>query len=407
MRDETVLRPSKDDDFADIFRLLSTVFHEDISGELRDLEGVVYELDRSLVADDAGLVAGHVQAFTRDLTVPGAIIPAAHVSGVGVLPTHRRRGLLTRMMRRQLREIADAGREPVAILWASETSIYPRFGYGPAASRLFLNIMNREVRLPAPPPEPSGRLRMADPDDLLTEMTKVYEQLRPGRIGWSSRDDRWWKWVLGDPKDHRDGATQRYAVVHEGPGGPTGYALWRIKDDWNIHGPSAEVQVREVVAADPETYQALWRFLLGIDLTRSVTMRLAAVEEPLIYMVDEPRRLGAGYVDALWLRVIDVPGALAARRYATAVDVVLEVTDPILTENTGRWRLIGGPDGATCTATTDPADVALSVTDLGAVYLGGTSFGVLTAAGRVRQLTGNDPAIAFRWDRLPSPTEVF
>jgi predicted acetyltransferase len=407
MKDETVLRPSNSDDFADIFRLLSTVFHEEIEGELRDLEGVVYELDRSLVADDGGLVAGHVQAFSRDLTVPGAVIPAAHISGVGVLPTHRRRGLLTRMMHRQLHEIADAGREPVAILWASETSIYPRFGYGPAASRLFLNIMNREVRLPAPPPEPSGRLRMAEPDGLLAEMSKVYEQLRPDRIGWSSRDDNWWKWVLGDPKDHRDGATKRYAVVHEGPGGPTGYALWRVKDDWNSHGPSAEVQVREVVAADPDTYQALWRFLLGIDLTRSVTMRLAAVEEPLLYMVDEPRRLGAGYVDALWLRVIDVPGALAARRYATDVDVVLEVTDPILTRNTGRWRLTGGRGGATCTPTGDPADVSLPVTDLGAVYLGGTGFSTLADAGRIHQLTGNDPTVAFRWNRLPSPTEVF
>jgi predicted acetyltransferase len=407
MKDETQLRPSTGDDFAAIFGLLSTVFHEEIEGELRDLEGVVYELDRSLVADDAGLVAGHVQAFSRDLTVPGAVIPAAHVSGVGVLPTHRRRGLLTRMMHRQLHEIADAGREPVAVLWASETSIYPRFGYGPAASRLSLNIMNREVRLPAPPAEPSGRLRMGDPGGLLAEMSGVYERLRPDRVGWSSRDDNWWKWVLGDPKDHRDGATRRYAVVHEGPGGPTGYALWRIKDDWNSHGPSAEVQVREVVAADPETYQALWRFLLGIDLTRSVTMRLAAVDEPLLYMVDEPRRLGAGYVDALWLRVIDVPGALTARRYATDVDVVLEVTDPILTRNSGRWRLTGGPGGATCTPTGDPADVALSVTDLGAVYLGGTAFSTLAAAGRVRQATGNDPTVAFRWNRLPSPTEVF
>ncbi|GIE81576.1 UPF0256 protein [Actinoplanes philippinensis] len=407
MKDEIQLRPAAGDDFAPIFQLLSTVFHEEIDGELRDLEGVVYERDRSLVADDAGLVAGHVQAFSRDLTVPGAVIPAAHVSGVGVLPTHRRRGLLTRMMHRQLREIADAGREPVAILWASETSIYPRFGYGPAASRLHLNIMNREVRLPAPPPEPTGRLRMGDPGDLHAEMAAVYERLRPDRVGWSSRDDNWWKWVLGDPKDHRDGATKRYAVVHESPGGPTGYALWRVKDDWNSHGPSAEVQVREVVAADPETYLALWRFLLGIDLTRSVTMRLAAVQEPLLYLADEPRRLGATYGDGLWVRVIDVPAALAARRYATDVDVVLEVTDPILAGNTGRWRLTGGPDKATCTATTDPADVALSVTDLGAVYLGGTALSALVAAGRARLLTGNDPTVALGWNRLPSPTEVF
>ncbi|MDI6102059.1 GNAT family N-acetyltransferase [Actinoplanes sp. NEAU-A12] len=407
MKEAIELRPSTPDDFPAICRLLGTVFHEDIAGELKELEAGVFEVDRSLVTDDAGLVVGHIQAFTRELTVPGAVIPAAHVSGVGVLPTHRRRGLLNRMMHRQLREIAAAGREPVAVLWASETSIYPRYGYGAAASRLFFNIMNREVRLPAPPQEPSGRLRMAEPDSLLADMTKVYEQMRPDRIGWSSRDDRWWRFVLGDPESHRDGATKRYAVVHEGPGGPTGYALWRIKDGWNNHGPNAEVQVREVAATDPETYLTLWRFLLGIDLSRSVTMRLGSVEEPLLHLVDEPRRLGPSFVDGLWVRLIDVPAALAARRYATAVDVVIEVTDPILTQNSGRWRLTGGPEGATCTATTDPADLACSVTDLGAAYLGGTSLAALAAAGRVRQLTANDPSIAFRWHRLPSPTEVY
>ncbi|KHD75245.1 acetyltransferase [Actinoplanes utahensis] len=401
------LRPTTPEDFPAICELLGTVFHEEFSGEVKRIEAEIVEFDRSLVADDAGRVVGHTLAFTRDFTVPGAVVPAAHISGVGVLPTHRRRGLLNRMMHRQLHEIADTGRESVAVLWASESAIYPRYGYGPAASRLFLNIMNREVRLPAPPAQPSGSLRMADPESVRTDITKVYEQLRPERIGWSSRDDRWWRYVLSDLKDHRDGATKRYAVVHDGPDGPTGYALWRVKDGWTNHGPDAEVQVREVAAADPETYLALWRFLLGIDLSRSVTTRLAAVDEPLLYLADEPRRLGPSMLDALWVRLVDVPRALAARRYAAPVDVVLEVTDPILEGNTGRWRLTGGPDGATCAATTDPADLVCSVTDLGAVYLGGTRFAALAAAGRVTQLTGNDPTVAFGWNRLPSPTEVF
>ncbi|SDT68218.1 GNAT family N-acetyltransferase [Actinoplanes derwentensis] len=407
MKEEIRLRPGSAEDFPAICDLLGTVFHEDYSGELKELEAGIFEADRSLVADDAGQVVGHTVAFTRDLTVPGAIVPAAHVSGVGVLPTHRRQRLLTRMMHRQLREIADAGREPLAVLWATETSIYPRFGYGPAASRLHLNIMNREVRLPAPPTEQSGRLRLVDPIADLADLTKVYEQLRPERVGWSNRDERWWNFVLADLKDHRDGATKRYAVVHEGPDGPTGYAVWRVKHGWTSHGPNGEVSVREVAAADPETYQALWRFLLGIDLARSVTFRLAALDEPLLHLVDEPRRLGPSLADALFIRLVDVPRALAARRYATAVDVVLDVTDPILTENTGRWRLTGGPDGASCARTDDPADLACSVTVLGSVYLGATSFAALAAAGRIRQLTGNDPTIAFGWHRQPTPTEVF
>lgn len=407
MKEEIQLRPGSAEDFPAICDLLGTVFHEDYSGDLREWEAGIFEADRSLVADDAGRVVGHTLAFTRDITVPGAVVPAAHVSGVGVLPTHRRRGLLTRMMHRQLRAIADAGREPIAALWATETSIYPRFGYGPAASRLFLNVMNREVSLPAPPAEPAGRLRMVDPVAGLADLADVYERLRPERIGWSNRDERWWKYILTDLDVLRDGATKLYAVIHDGPDGPTGYALWRVKQGWNNHGPNCEVIVREVVAADPETYQALWRFLFGIDLARSVTVRLAAVDEPLLYLVDEPRRLGPTLVDALFVRLIDVPRALAARRYATTVDVVVEVTDPILAENTGRFRLTGGPDGASCTRTGDPADVVCSVTELGAAYLGATSFTALVAAGRARQLTGNDPTIAFGWHRRPSPTEVF
>ncbi|MEU8237450.1 GNAT family N-acetyltransferase [Actinoplanes missouriensis] len=404
MDEELSVRPATTDDFAAICDLLGTVFHEDVFPEL---EAEIYETERSLVADDGGTVVGHADAFTRDLTVPGAVVPAAHVSGVGVLPTHRRRGILTRLMQRQLREIAEAGREPIAVLWASETKIYPRFGYGPACSRLSLSIMNREVRLPAPPATPSGHLRMAEPKELLAVITKLYEQLRPAKVGWSSRDDRWWRHVLSDPKERRDGATPLRAVVHDGPGGPTGYALWRVKDDWNAYGPNGDVQVREVVAEDPETYQALWRFLLGVDLSRTVTYRLGALDEPLQYLVDEPRRLGASVGDGLWLRLVDLPAALAARRYAADVDVVIEVSDPLLEQNTGRWRLVGGPTGAICSRTTEPADLSCTVTDLGAAYLGSTSLASLTAAGRVRQLTGNDPSIAFGWHRKPSPTESF
>ncbi|MFI1989770.1 GNAT family N-acetyltransferase [Actinoplanes sp. NPDC020271] len=407
MDDGIRLRPGTHEDFPAICDLLGVVFHEEFEGEAKAAERDVFEPERSLVADDSGLVAGHAQAFSRELTVPGAIVPAAHISGVGVQPTHRRRGLLTALMHRQLHDIAAAGREPLAVLWASETTIYPRFGYGAAASRLTFDVMNREVRLTVPPVEPAGRLRMGDPFALLSDLGKLYEQARAGRVGWSERDDRWWRFVLTDAKDDRDGATKRYAVVHDGPSGPTGYALWRVKHAWSHHGPDAEVQVREVVAADPGTYQALWRFLLGIDLSRRVTFTMGAVDEPLPHLIDEPRRLGLSLTDSLFVRLVDVPAALAARRYRAPVDVVLEVEDPILPANAGRWRLTGGPDGAACVRTGDPADLTATVTDLGAAYLGGTSLSTLTAAGRVRLLTGNDPSLAFGWHRAPSATEVF
>lgn len=408
---ETPIRVATAEDWDAISDLLGNVFHHTMSPEERDVEGSVFEPERSLVADDAGTVAGHAAAYTRELTVPGAVLPAAHVTLVGVLPTHRRRGLLTRMMQRQLREIAAAGREPVAVLWASETKIYQRFGYGHAGPRLRMTVTSREVRLPETPPAAGSRMRMVRPLETIPELSKVYEQLRATTTGWSSRDERWWRFVLSDIESQREGATTQYGVLHETADGPTGYAIWRVKGEWNDQGPDAEVRVREVVAADPATYRALWRFLLTIDLARTASVHFAALDEPLQYLVDEPRRLGATVADGLWIRIVDLPRALAARSYAAPVDVVLDVTDPLLTENAGRWRLTADASGsATCTRTDDPADLACTVLELGAAYLGAVPLAALGAAGTVRELRPDalrTASTAFGWHRMPNPTEVF
>jgi predicted acetyltransferase len=407
MDESIAVRPAAPADLDAIVDLMGWVFHEHLTDETRELEALAHELDRSFVADDDGLVVGHTTALTRELTVPGAVLPAAHVTGVGVLPTHRRRGLLTALMHRQLDAIAADG-EPVAVLWASESAIYPRFGYGPAASRLRLEVPTREIRLTTPPAAPPGRLRLLEePITATAELAAAFDRHRAGQVGWSSRDARRWRYLLTDNDSRREGATALHGVLCEGPDGPLGYALWRVKENWTERGPGGEVQVQELIAGDPQTYTALWRFLLGVDLTNTVTHRMASVDEPLLFQVNEPRRIGATFTDSLWVRLIDLPAALEARRYAAELDVVLEVTDPLLAGNSGRWRLTGGPDKATCARTGEPADLACSITDLGAVYLGGTSLASLAAAGRVQRLTGNLPSVAFGWDRKPNVNEVF
>ncbi|SCG51081.1 GNAT family N-acetyltransferase [Micromonospora coxensis] len=405
----TVVVP-RPDDFDDIAELLGDAFHDPYDPESREAARGVFEPDRALLVRDAGTAVAHAAAFTRTLSVPGATVPAAHVTMVAVATTHRRRGLLRTLMHRQLRELHDAGREPVAVLWASEGRIYPRFGYGLAVQRLTLDCpATTELRLPEPT-SAAGTLRLAAPAAVQPELARLYDRLRVERPGWSDRDERWWRYVLCDPPGARDGATARRALLYEGPDGLDGYALWRSRPEWQRTGPTGLVQVDEVVAADPDAYLAIWRTLLSVDLTRRLSYFRAAVDDPLLRLVNEPRQLGPQLMDALWVRLVDVPAALAARRYATAVDVVVEVTDPLLPENTGRWRLTGGPQGAACARTDDPAELACDVRCLGELYLGGAGLTALAAAGRVRELRPGTLAAAgpaFGWHRAPAPMDIF
>lgn len=400
---------ARTEDFDELARLLGHLFHAPFDAETHEVERALFEPDRTLLVRDGDELVATARAFTRELTVPGARVPAAHVSGVGVAPTHRRRGLLTRLMRLQLRQVHDGGREPVAVLWASEGGIYPRFGYGLAAQRISVECATGALRMPAPA-SAEGRLRLAAPADCRTELARVYDRVRPERPGWSDRSELWWRYVLSDPAGRRGGATERRAVLHEGPDGVDGYGLFRTRANWERTGPNGLTTVDEVVAATAAAYAAVWRMLLSLDLTGQLSFGVGAVDEPLLRLVDEPRRLDAQLADALWLRVVDVPAALAARRYATGVDVVIEVTDELLPENTGRWRLTGGPERARCAPTDRPAELACDVRCLGELYLGGAGLSALAAAGRVRELRPGALAAAgpaFGWHRAPAGMDVF
>lgn len=398
------LRTATADDYEAIAALLGGVFHTVYDEEELAVERPLHDPTRSLVVTDGDEIVGHAAAFDRQMTVPGAVLPCAHVTGVGVAPTHRRRGILRSLMTRQLRDTAAAGREPIAALWASESAIYPRFGYGYAGGRLRFEARVPDTGFPAPG---VGRLRAASPAAVRSELVKVYDEARATRPGWSSRDENWWTYLLADTASRRDGFTPLRAILHEDPEGTVdGYALWRSQRRWTDRGPEGEVQIQELAALGPDAYRELWRFLLSIDLVRTVTYGMATPDEPLLHLVPEPRHLGATLADALWVRVVSLPEALRARSYRTPFDVVIEVTDPLLPENAGRWRVT--PDA--CDRTTAPADLACDILDLGAVYLGGTSLSTLARAGRVRELRrGALSAVdtAFGWDRAPCGSDIF
>jgi predicted acetyltransferase len=404
---DLVLRKATAEEFPAVAELMAHAFGQEMPEDEIARDRGVFEPDRAHVILDGDEIVGNAGAYTRRLTVPGATVDCAHVTMVSVAPTYRRQGLLSRLMRAQLADVRDRG-EPMAALWASEGAIYQRFGYGLAAPRLALEIEADAVRLAGPPG--AGTLRHARPEAVRDAIVELYERVRPSRPGWSDRSDAWWDYRLTDLPGLARDATRQRALLHHGPSGVDGYALWRVKSEWDHGGPNGVVRVGELVAQTPEAYAALWRFLLGVDLTRRAQFSFAALDEPLAYLASEPRRLGARFSDGLWVRVIDVPAALAARRYAAPVDLVLEIEDPLLAGNTGRWHLTGSPEKASCERTSRPADLVLDPGALGAAYLGGVSPGALAAAGRVRELT-RDALVAasagFGWYRAPVAIEIF
>ncbi|MFE3270628.1 GNAT family N-acetyltransferase [Streptomyces sp. NPDC059215] len=356
------------------------------SSEERELWSELTEYDRSLGIWEGERCVGTAGAFSFRVTVPGgASVPAAGITMVSVAATHRRRGLLTSMMRRQLDDIRSWG-EPLAVLTASEPAIYGRFGYGIATYQHHAEIDTTRVRLSVPPGTDDVGLRFAAPADVLDACESVYARVVPGRPGMLARRPGWDRLTLLDPESERDGASPLQCVVAERDGEVVGYARYRIRPDHDHTGAKATVVLDELQALDPAADAALWRLLFDLDLTTTLRTRGRPVDESWQHMVSDIRRCAVRVRDALHVRLVDVDAALEARTYQAPVDVVFEVEDAFCPWNEGRWRLTGDAKGASCVPTREPADLALSVRELGAAYLGGVSLVSLAAAGRVREL---------------------
>jgi len=355
-------------------------------------ERELHEPGRGIGGYDGPDLVGVATAFSYRLSVPGATVPAAAVSWVGVLPTYRRRGVLSALMTYQLDSVRAAGQEPIAILWASEPQIYGRFGYGRATSLTAWTVPRDAATLgPDAPSGPSAALRLVDPA-AWDAFAGAYAAVARRRPGMPERDERWWRRAVRDLPDLRDGRSELRCVVAEDVGGGVlGYALYSTKQDWQNFG-QGEVSVREVLATDPAALSGLYRYLFDLDLMGRTQLWNVPVDDPLQHWLSNPRTAKPSVGDGLYVRLVDLPRALAARTYTRPIDVVLEVDDRGVPDNAGRWRLTGDPGGATCTPTADAPDLLVGTRDLAAAYLGGTTLAELAAAARVREV--RDGALA-------------
>ncbi|MFE5208845.1 GNAT family N-acetyltransferase [Streptomyces sp. NPDC056600] len=363
-----------------------------------------FDMDRSLLAvTEDGRPVGTAGAYSFDLTLPGgALVPAPGVTAVGVLPTHRRQGVLSAMMRRQLADLREQG-EILSVLLSSEAVIYRRFGYGPATYTQRMTVDRHRAALAEPrageaADEAAARagsvevLRRAECGDLLEEVYDRYRRTQPGAL---SRPHRWWSLGAGQPPIAR---APRYIAVHrDADGVADGYASYSVDKDRTL-------TVDETIAVDDAAFSALARFLLEHDLVEKVIFKHLPPGHPLRWQLTDYRAGELGdSTDWLWVRLLDIPRALTARGWSGEGELVLEVDDPWLGEH-GSYRLTVQEGKADCAPTDREPDLSLDVSDLGSVYLGGTLPSTLVRAGHIRAHRPGAAELAdalFRAERTP------
>lgn len=331
------------------------------------------DLDRFRVAYDGDTLVGIAGSYGQEVTVPGGTqLAAGGVTWVAVAPTHRRQGLLTRLMD-DLHDDIDGRDEPIAMLTASEGGIYERFGYGVASYLRVVEIDRRRVQVRPELRPPEGAVRMTTLDD--HALPEIFDRYRKQRIG----------------EIDRTPATDALAKAHHGAGVSVaihadGFASWKVKQNWNAGHPAHELTILDMVAITPAAHAALWHTVLSVDLVGPVgAYRAVALDDSLPYIVDDQRAIRTTNVnDMLWLNLRDIGAALRARTYGVVDDMVIEVDLSDRGEpGSERWRIIGGPDGAEARKVRTRPDLSMDRAALGAIYLGGVRPSTLARVGRI------------------------
>jgi predicted acetyltransferase len=400
------IRPARPEEFPDVVLPIMHYFGRNVvPQDFTDRFRPIIPPDRIHAAFEDGQAVGSGGVFPFETGIPGGLIRAAGVTLVGVLPTHRRRGILRQLMRAQIDDIHERG-EPMAYLWASEDALYGRFGYGIASFSGNVEIPRDRAAFHDDRPV-AGRIRYLEKEEALEVFSGIQRAAAARHPGMFVRPAEWWRHRrLADPEWGREGGGEMVRALLELDGRPAAYALYRLHFSAERGIPNGFTSVIEAIGDSPEATREIWRYLLDIDWMARVRAHLLPLDHELFLLLREPRRLSFEHRDGLWVRLVDVEAALKARTYKSGEPVVIEVADEFCAWNAGQYRV--GPDGAE--RTDAEPELAMPVESLGSAYLGGFRFGDLARAGRVEELA--DGALdradtLFRADRYPWCPEIF
>lgn len=378
------IRAITDDQVPEFRARFEEAFGRDVSDKDDDGDTrfkALLPLGRTRAAFAGGQIIGTAACYELGLTVPGGTVPMAGTTMVSVRSTHRRRGILSAMMLDHLDDARMRG-EPVAGLWASESSIYGRYGYGAATERHSVELDTSSVRFADS--SATGTAKLIEADEAAAVFPPIYEAVVQSRPGMLARDEADWKWTtFYDPAHWREGLSSKRFVVHTGPSADDGYAIYRQKDKWQGFIPEGSVRVAQLIAASPGAHQGLWSFLTSIDLFPQVSAWNQPVDDELSLRIQDPRRVKRYVWDALWLRILDVSAALEARAYAADGAIRLGITDKRFPDNDATYEVVSSDGESRCVKVDGPAEVTMNVDSLGSLYLGGGQIGPLARAHRV------------------------
>ena len=346
-----------------------------------------FDLDRSIAVFDQGNIVGGAHSHRLEMSIPGASAVVAGVANIAVQPTHTRQGLMTRMLHYQINDIHERG-EPLAALFARESVIYRRFGYG-IGSLHEQWMIDRQYNRYARKYESRGRIGFVDPVDITKELPEVFRRSTMDRPGVFQRALHHWERDSQAPEHRQGGPGSLFYAAYVEDGRVDGYATYRTS--------GTTLVVNELMATTEEANTALWRFCFDVDLMNCTEAIKRPVDDPLPWMLADPRRLQRLTRDDMWLRLIDVGASLKLRRYMQSDRLVLEVRDELCPWNEGRFELEGSPEGATCRTSSSSPDLVLAVSDLASAYLGTVSFSILSQAGLVDE---RSPGALLRADRM-------
>ena len=370
----TEVRPIKETEIREWMNANATGFGEHHDEDEMESRLARLVLDRTLGIFEHNRIVGTAGSFMLDMQVPGNTLPVGCISSVTVMPTHRRRGMLTRMMDYQLKDLHDR-EEPLSGLYASEGLIYRRFGFGIATQGYVCTV--RQHATLAHRPEPTGQIKFISPDEAWNVFPPIFDRIWRNRQGMMSRDNRRWHRRLYEKN------RSYFHAVYQAGNSQDGYVLYRIDQK------ESKVDIYELIAATDEAYGELWSFCLGIDNMKTTSVAGPPpqagrpFDDPLPWMLADPRDISRRPIDGIWLKLVDVRSALSNRIYSADGSLIIEVHDPFCEWNEGRWTIDGGIEGARCETTRAKPNLIMDVSDLASIYLGGVKVRTLVEAGRI------------------------